>query len=209
MILKNKSVSPLIATILLVVVAVVLVTILLNFGKEFTISSLEKTNSFSTYSESDASNYIYKKQYNNNLVSLKLDVPSEDQINDVTIIAYSVIGYDSVLDFDEDFILKNNSENLVYLDHLDSLNISEKTFDIQLYTDDNKFILIKELNSPHNCQTKGDGTQNNPYVLCTAEDLNNVRNNMDANYVLGKNIDLYYFLKDDLEGWVPIGSSTS
>lgn len=42
--MKKKALSPLIATILLVVVAVVLITIVLTWGKNFTTSSLDKTN---------------------------------------------------------------------------------------------------------------------------------------------------------------------
>lgn len=41
---KQKAMSPLMATILLVVVAVILVTVVLNWGKAFTTSNLDQTN---------------------------------------------------------------------------------------------------------------------------------------------------------------------
>ena len=46
----------------------------------------------------------------------------------------------------------------------------------------------------------GDGTKENPYCVSTAEQLNAVRNNLDAYYVQTKDIDLVGF-----KNWVPIG----
>ena len=65
----------------------------------------------------------------------------------------------------------------------------------------------------------GDGTQQNPYIIMNARQLDNVRNHLDAHYKLGRDIDLtgYYgatwaeqgWTKE--MGWMPIGwpSSTS
>lgn len=53
----------------------------------------------------------------------------------------------------------------------------------------------------------GGGTQANPYLVETAEDLDNVRNNLSAYYLQTADIDLSAYA--DGEGWVPIGDSTN
>ena len=50
--------------------------------------------------------------------------------------------------------------------------------------------------------SEGDGTKNNPYIIYNAYQLNNIRNNLNAYYKLGTNIDLSQF-----SNWIPIGSS--
>lgn len=46
----------------------------------------------------------------------------------------------------------------------------------------------------------GDGTENNPYQIETAEQLNAIRNDLDACYILNNDIDL-----TEIGSWVPIG----
>lgn len=65
----------------------------------------------------------------------------------------------------------------------------------------------------------GDGTQQNPYIIMNARQLDNVRNHLDAHYKVGRDIDLtgYYGATwaeqgwTEEMGWMPIGwpSSTS
>lgn len=47
----------------------------------------------------------------------------------------------------------------------------------------------------------GNGTQENPYQIETAEQLNAVRNDLDANYILINDIDLSCY-----DNWIPIGT---
>ncbi|NCB13572.1 MAG: hypothetical protein EOM78_18315, partial [Erysipelotrichia bacterium] len=47
--LKKKALEPLIASILLIVVAVILVTLVLAWGKNFTSESVGQTNSLTNY----------------------------------------------------------------------------------------------------------------------------------------------------------------
>ena len=59
----------------------------------------------------------------------------------------------------------------------------------------------------------GDGTQQNPYIIMNARQLDNVRNHLDAHYKLGRDIDLtgYYGATwaeqgwTEEMGWMPIG----
>ncbi|MCK9293217.1 hypothetical protein M0P25_04030, partial [archaeon] len=57
-IFKKKSISPLIATILLVVVAVALIAVVLTWGKTFTKESLDKTTDFADLKPSDAAFFL-------------------------------------------------------------------------------------------------------------------------------------------------------
>lgn len=59
----------------------------------------------------------------------------------------------------------------------------------------------------------GDGlTPENPIIICTAEDLDNIRNGMDKHYKLGQDIDLESYVSEggpaynNGKGWAPIGS---
>ncbi|MCL2510940.1 MAG: choice-of-anchor J domain-containing protein, partial [Bacteroidales bacterium] len=63
----------------------------------------------------------------------------------------------------------------------------------------------------------GTGTATDPYIICTAEELDNVRNNLSAHYKLNNDIDLTEYLEADgdgyakwgVAGWLPIGTSTT
>ena len=50
----------------------------------------------------------------------------------------------------------------------------------------------------------GSGTEMDPYVIQTAEHLNNIRTATNAYSMLDNDIDLTDFLKDTEEGWEPI-----
>jgi hypothetical protein len=60
----------------------------------------------------------------------------------------------------------------------------------------------------------GNGTLANPKIICTPDDLNAIRNNLDWHYILGQDIDLnvspYNVISFPYEtGWEPIGSNFS
>jgi len=74
-----------------------------------------------------------------------------------------------------------------------------------------------EPNQPNNTEVhtsifdKGDGTQLNPFIITTPEQLDSVRNNLSAYYKLGNNIDLTSYLTsggagyNNGAGWDPLG----
>ena len=62
-------------------------------------------------------------------------------------------------------------------------------------------VLNLKLNVYASAFTRGSGTAKDPYQISTPEQLNAVRNNLNASYVLTKNIDLKSF-----SGWTPIGT---
>ena len=61
--------------------------------------------------------------------------------------------------------------------------------------------------------SQGDGTSGNPYIITTPAQLDSIRNNLSAYYILGNNIDLSTYLasggagyiKWNTAGWRPIG----
>ena len=54
-----------------------------------------------------------------------------------------------------------------------------------------------------------DGTADNPFIIKTPADLNNVRNNLFAHYKLGNDIDLNIAPYNTGMGWEPIAASPS
>ncbi|MCL2328855.1 MAG: leucine-rich repeat domain-containing protein [Bacteroidetes bacterium] len=55
----------------------------------------------------------------------------------------------------------------------------------------------------------GAGTPTNPYQICTTAQLNEVRNHLDASFILMNDIDLTSFIaeNDNVNGWLPIGTA--
>lgn len=58
-----------------------------------------------------------------------------------------------------------------------------------------------------NGNASGSGTIQDPYRICSTEDLDKIRNHLDKHFALGKNLDLSE-LGDDYN-WTPIGSESS
>lgn len=50
----------------------------------------------------------------------------------------------------------------------------------------------------------GSGTVDDPYIIMTPAQLNNVRFHLDSHFKLGADIDLFHY--SDGEGWEPIAS---
>jgi len=53
----------------------------------------------------------------------------------------------------------------------------------------------------------GAGTEGNPYIIMTADQLDEVRNDLDAHYRLGADIDLDVSPYNEGQGWIAIGDS--
>jgi hypothetical protein len=68
-------------------------------------------------------------------------------------------------------------------------------------------IVFLPLNQAVAFSGSGSGTPENPYVITTAAQLNEVRNNLEASYQLGADIDLsaYIAANSPVEGWEPLG----
>lgn len=53
----------------------------------------------------------------------------------------------------------------------------------------------------------GSGTEEDPYIITNAGELNAIRDNLEAHFVLANDIDLKGFSTIDGKGWVPIGTT--
>lgn len=210
--LKNKkAISPIIATILLVVVGVILVTIVLNFGKNFTTNSLAQTNTIGKLKISDATNFVYPKDSRGGTLQINYSPPASLENENITITQYQLLDVldSEVVTLQTPVTLTNNSLSTIQLDCLYEHSTTNPDFTVQLITDQNTYIDVKLRDSKMVCFPGGTGTLADPIIVCDAEDLNAVRLDLDANYALGKDIDLQCFSRQDITGWDPIGAGAS
>ncbi len=205
---KRKAIEPLIATILLVVIAVILVTIVLTWGKEFSTSSLDKTNNFGELKASDATHFVYPKSASQGIVQFTYSPPTQIS-QDINITHYRVLNIPEMTEpiaLEEPVVL-SPSLNVLELPCLYEYSTTTPDLTIQLITAENTYIDIKTKDQGMVCSPGGDGKENGPIIICNAEDLNNLRNDLGASYALGKDIDLKCFSRQDENGWEPIGTS--
>jgi hypothetical protein len=173
----KRSVSPLIATILLIVVSVILVTVVLTWGKSFTDDNLNKTNI--NYNKSTLSEFIWfdrlvgrnvliKNLSSNsaNIVSYKFILSSDHTLSEY---------YDKIINFDSPIIINPNSITIIPIECF-----PDNIFTVSLISDTNEYIYIKInnqiLNDYFNCGFVGYWPLNedNDTVVY---DLSNFKNN--------------------------------
>jgi len=136
---SSKSVSALIATILLIVVAVALIAIILTWGKNYTTNSISKVDTFK-----DASDvYFIKpvKLVNGSLIFKNISTTIED----INIIGYKIIADDpdtntEIQYLDTPVILGKGDQGRIII-----TSPTDRTFTVQLYTSDGKYIDIKNV----------------------------------------------------------------
>ena len=138
---KQKALSTIISVIILISVSVILATLILSWGQNFTQKSTEEIRPILN----DSDNYLFGNQkLQNTILSFKNISPNNKS---VTIVAYKI------LSASED----SNFNNFIYLDSNILLEIGatvvislvklppEQKFNIELLTSDNKIILIKDI----------------------------------------------------------------
>jgi hypothetical protein len=92
MFLRYKSVSPLIATILLIVVSVIIVTIVLTWGKGFVTDSFSQTDSFSIQKNLKNLEFIKFKNGINGRFFFDYYPPKNKDLN-FTVVSYAYNDY--------------------------------------------------------------------------------------------------------------------
>ncbi len=138
---RTKTVSPLIASILLIVIAVVLIGLLLGWGTDFLTERTKETEDL--FSTSNLTGFVTSQGVSGNFVTLANSHPSED----ANIIGYQIIpsldhlSFDSLNDkiysLEEPIYLASNSVNHFRIDCF-----PENRFQVNLITEDNKYIRI-------------------------------------------------------------------
>ena len=140
--ISRKSLSPLITTILLIVVTFALIGIILGWGKSFTNQTKTTLDSFSETYTKDSTTMIKPKFYSDNRLIIN-DLISK---KDLTITGYRILsdknlpGLNITVTLSQPLVLSTGDSG--------SLIISrppEKKFDLQLLTNDNKYITISNI----------------------------------------------------------------
>jgi flagellin-like protein len=148
----KKGVSPLIATILLIVVAVILVTLLLTWGRDFVLDTASHTDDIlSQYKEADLSFYIKVFRAGNGRIIVDYFPPSTSPLQDLNFVGYGLLGYtDHIVPFEPPVVLEANKNGQI-IDH----GIMLDQFDLLLYTDDGYVITKRNIRQenlqPHSC----------------------------------------------------------
>jgi len=127
-----KAISPLIATILLVVVAVALISIVLTWGKGFTNDSLSETTDITKFKPSDVTSFLDIKKGLNGRFFVKYRPPNSFT-QSITITHYSLLGLNRIPLEPNVTIAANTTQAL-------DLGIVDETFDLVLYLDNNTII---------------------------------------------------------------------
>ena len=141
--LIKRSISPVIATILLIVVSVILITVVLTWGSGFAKDNLNSINTLDQITEMDFSSFVnidsYMQLENKNVIILK---------NSHNTLDFEVIGYkiltnkdfpftDQIFYFPNSYYFKPGQFN-----SLDIICFPENEFKLQLITKDNEYITL-------------------------------------------------------------------
>jgi hypothetical protein len=207
---KKRALAPIISAILLLVVGVILVTIVLTWGKNFTTKNLDSATDFGALSASDASLFVFSKTFKEGVVMFTYSPPSYLMDEEITITHYRIVDIPEMTSVQLTTpVTLSASTNIVPLECLYEYSKSSADITIQFITTENKYIEVKTRDPNIVCTSGGTGTEEDPIIVCNAEDLNDIRTDLDANYALGKDIDLQCFSRQDVNGWEPIGAHLS
>ena len=148
---KKRSVSALIATILLIVVAVALIVIILTWGKTFTQTNLDSTTNLFNAAPSDAQYYLTIENGLNGRFLINYDPPSMYDHQSITITRYRLQNSTNIIEFPIPIDINANQTQAL------DMGIITTPFDIVLYLDDNTIISKQGIKtaygSPGNCPT--------------------------------------------------------
>jgi hypothetical protein len=149
--MKSKAISPIIASILLIIVSVILVVIFLTWSQSFTNEELNKQSNLNDLELSDAEHYIYPKTFSNGLMQFNYSPPANIGTKDIVINKYKIF-YDNnetdEITLTSPYPLKQGI-NFLKLDLFNNQHISSRKFTVVLETDDNKYILVKNITNPY------------------------------------------------------------
>ncbi len=136
---KKKAISPLIATILLVIVAVAIIGIIVSWGKGFTNDSLSKASGLEIFTESETSFYLNVKNSINGRTLVSYNPPYGSPFTSLTITGYSLLGNTNINPLEPPVtILANQSASI---DH----GILEENLNIVFYLDNSRMITKQDL----------------------------------------------------------------
>ncbi|MFA7708839.1 MAG: hypothetical protein WCX82_01740, partial [archaeon] len=136
--IKKKAIEPLIATILLVIVSVIIITVILSFGKDFSNRSLSKANNLIQEEDSEVSLFLDIKDGTNGAFLITYKPPATSKYQDINIIGYSILELNTIeVPLEIPLYLTPYSGDIL------KLSIMQKDFDLILYLDNGKQIVKK------------------------------------------------------------------
>jgi len=139
MFLNKRSVSPLIATILIIVVSVILITVILTWGKGFISDQLSSTNNFKSTFNPDLYQYIKLTDSQNGRFIFSYSPPNTISDHNFTITSYTYNG-GHVIPLPEEKVI--TSPGIFTLD----LGIVDRaSFFINLILDNNSYLPFNDL----------------------------------------------------------------
>ena len=143
--LRKKAIEPLIAAILLIVVAVILITIVLSWGKMFTTDALGKAKVVEL-TQSDAESFIYPKSLQDGI--LQFTYSPQSNFGEIVIESYKVLsdsGETPDTNLASAYTLKQGT-NVISLTDFSKLGLdSSLKVTIVLQTTDNHYISVKNI----------------------------------------------------------------
>jgi len=143
--LRKKAIEPLIAAILLIVVAVILITIVLSWGKMFTTDALGKAK-VAELTQSDAESFIYPKSLQDGI--LQFTYSPQSNFGEIVIEKYKVLsdsGETPDTNLSSAYTLKQGT-NVISLADFSKLGLeANKKVTIILQTTDNHYISVKNI----------------------------------------------------------------
>jgi flagellin-like protein len=140
---KRKAISPLIATILLIVVAVAIIGIIVSWGKGFTTDSLSQTQSVADLKVNDASNFIFRPELKGDLLTFTYSPPLNLKNKTIDINAYTVVGSDNIKYLSSPVTLREGTVGITGV-NVASYSVSGKIVDLVLITTNNEIIPVNK-----------------------------------------------------------------
>ena len=139
MFLNKRSVSPLIATILIIVVSVILITVILTWGKGFISDQLSSTNNFKSTFNPDLYQYIKLTDSQNGRFIFSYSPPNNVSDHNFTITSYTYNG-GHVIPLPEEKIITSPG-----IFTLDLGIVDTDSFYINLIFDNNSYLPFNDL----------------------------------------------------------------
>jgi len=146
---KNKGVSALIATVLLIVVAVALIAIILTWGKSFTNENLNTTNNLLNAPPSDAQYYLSIANGINGRFLATYNPPSTYQNQNISITRFRLLESTNIIDLATQVDI--NAGETQALD----LGIITTPFDLVLYLEDDTIITKQGIKNTNRAPSSG------------------------------------------------------
>ncbi|MDD3178189.1 MAG: BspA family leucine-rich repeat surface protein [Candidatus ainarchaeum sp.] len=215
-IFNKKAISPLIATVLIVLVSVVLIAGIVSFSKDFTISNLDES-SVVTYDKSDLDGFIKCLSVYESMSGdySKVVLENNNFNKDLNVVAYKLISttaentnfINTEYTLETPLVINPNRSN-----QLDIICIPSKEFILELKTNDGKYISIPvsylgaSLVSCDNAPYCGDGTCNGSETEETCYDdchINYFTSTWDTN-----NTSINYYMDFEMESLIEYGYSS-